>query len=168
MRTIVNGLVGQIPANRFQSGGRLTPSIVVVEVGIDLLVRSDERRGFREVRHGIQHDNIVRRIRGVFERQVRQEVYKPLEDEACRITAVSGRRSLRRTALEIAVAQFPSSGIVAESDGEIGLIRHTIMHLRAMQPRRIEVDASLHEIKEQRWNFQRQHVFDNNRGCTFR
>ena len=95
MRTIVNGLVGQIPANRFQSGGRLTPSIVVVEVGIDLLVRGDEWRGFREVRHGVQHDNIVRRIRGAFERQVRQEVYKTLEYEACRITAVSGRRSLR-------------------------------------------------------------------------
>ena len=69
VRPIVNGLVGEIAACLFQFRGRLSPSLVIVEVGINLFMRRDERNGFGKVRYRVQHNDIVRRGRVVLERQ---------------------------------------------------------------------------------------------------
>ena len=158
----MNGLVGEVAADNFQLSRRFAACLVVVEVSINLFVRRDERNSFGEVRYRVQHGDIVRRGRVALERQEREVVHKSLEDEAHRIIAMSGRRGFRCAALEIAVAQLPTSGIVAESDGEIGFVRHAIMHLRTMSPRRIEVNAPLHEVVKQGGIFQQSHLLDDN------
>ena len=162
VRPIVDGLVGDIAAGGFQFRGRLSPRLVIVEVGIDPFVRRDERNGFGKVRYRVQHDDIVRRIRIALERQKRKVVHKSLEYEARRIIAASGSRSFRRAALEIAVAQLPPSGIVSESNCEIGFVRYAIMHLRTMHTSCIKVDAPLHEVVKQSRVFQRPHPLDYN------
>ena len=162
VRTIVDGLVGDIAAGGFQFRGRLSPRLVIVEVGIDPFVRRDERNGFGKVRYRVQHDDIVRRVRVALERQKRKVVHKSLENEARRIIAASGRRGFRGAALEIAVAQLPPSGIVSESNCEIGFVRYAIMHLRTMHTSCIKVDAPLHEVVKQSRVFQRPHPLDYN------
>ena len=72
VRPIVDGLVGDIAAGGFQFRGRLSPRLVIVEVGIDPFVRRDERNGFGKVRYRVQHDDIVRRGRVALERQKRK------------------------------------------------------------------------------------------------
>ena len=159
---IVNRLVGEIAAGGFQLCRRLSPRFVVVEVSIDPFVRRDERNDFDKVRYRVQHDDIVRRVRVALERQKRKVVHKSLENEARRIIAASGRRGFRGAALEIAVAQLPPSGIVSESNCEIGFVRYAIMHLRTMHTSCIKVDAPLHEVVKQSRVFQRPHPLDYN------
>lgn len=162
VRPIVDGLVGEVPTCGVQFCRRLSPRLVVVEVSIDPFVRRDERNDFDKVRYRVQHDDIVRRGRVAFERQKREVVHESLENEARRIIAAAGRRGFRGAALEIAVAQLPASVIIAEPDGEIGFVRHTIMYLRTMHTSCIKVDVPLSEVSEQGRAFQRPHLFDDN------
>ena len=59
MLVVVPGLVGQVPACRFQFDGRPAPGIVVVEVSIDLFVRGDKGFGPAEVRNRVQHYDVL-------------------------------------------------------------------------------------------------------------
>lgn len=155
VQPIVDGLVGEVAARLFQFSGRFACRFVIVEVSINPFVRRDERGGFGKVRHRVQHDDIVRRVLVALERQIREVVHESLEHEARRIIAAAGCRGFRSAALEIAVTQIPATGVVAESDCEIGFVRHAIMHLRTMHTSRIEVDAPVREVSEQGRVFQR-------------
>ena len=108
----------------------------------------EKRNRFRQVDNRVQNCGIGLQL--LFHREIGDEIHKSLECEDSIGTVVNCRNMFGRyAALETFGAQFPSSGIVAESNREILPAFDCIVHLSAIAESHIRVDSSRREIADQ-------------------
>ena len=87
----------------------------------------------------------------MLQRQVGEQVEEPFEEQRRVAVPVEGRDGFRGAApFELRTAQLPSSGIVAEADGEEAPLADGVVNLAAQCSGHGGVDAAFAQIADQR------------------
>ena len=148
LRAVNDGRTGQGAAQPFEGEAS---RLVVVEEGVDRRVACEKRKGAGKVHHGVEHGGVGGRCRLVLQRQVGEQVEEALEEQRRVAVPVEGRDGFRGAApLELRAAQLPTSGIVAEADGEEAPLADGVVNLAAQRSGHGGVDAALAQIANQR------------------
>ena len=130
--------------------GCLAPGFVVVEEGVNHRMPGEKRDGFGQVDDRVQNRGVDAQSFGMFQREISEEIHKSLEGDYRVGTVIEGGDVFGRgAAFEPFGAQFPPSGVVAETDGEILFAADRVTHLAAISPGDGRVYASPREIADQ-------------------
>ena len=91
-----------------------------------------KRYGFGQVDDRVQNRGVNAQSFGMFQREICEEIHKSLESDYRIGTVIEGGDVFGRgAAFEPFGAQFPPSGIVAETDGEKGAAVYLVTDLAA-------------------------------------
>lgn len=108
----------------------------------------EKRNRFRQVDNRVQHCDIGLQL--LFHREVGEEIHKSFEYDDGIGTVVDCRNMLGRyAALETFGAQFPTSGIIAESYREILPAIDCVVYLPAIAESYIRVDSPRRKVADQ-------------------
>lgn len=135
---------------RIRSAVALRPGFVVVEEGVNHRMPGDKGNGFRQVDDRVQNRGIDAQSFGMFQREISEEIHKSLESDYRIGTVIEGGDVFGRgAAFEPFGAQFPPSGVVAETDGEKGAAVYLVTDLAAECRGDRQNNAARREITDQ-------------------
>ena len=133
-----------------QIGSCLASCFVVVEEGADHRMSGDKRNGFGQVDDRVQNRGVDAQSFGVFQREISEEIHKSLESDYRNGTVVDGGDVFGRgAAFEPCGAELPPSGIVAETDGEKGVVLHLVADFAAECRGNRQDDTARGEVTDQ-------------------
>ena len=110
----------------------------------------DKGNGFGQVDDRVQNRGVNAQSSGMFQREISEEIHKSLEGDYRVGTVIEGGDVFGRgAAFEPFGAQFPPSGVVAETDGEKGAAVYLVTNFAAECRGDRGDDAARSEITDQ-------------------